>query len=190
MGLRELLIAAIVILAAYVAYQFFRVARLAERGSKPVLQPAAEPRAQGGGGAPEADSEELGTEDDEALDDIVYARPAAPVEATPEPVSAAQAFQLELSVTQLRREIELQRGELAGLRERISAFEETLRNQKEQMESSLVRQGVSPEYNEALLYAQRGLDVEAIAERCGITVAEAELVCSLARRQAGDGEGA
>jgi hypothetical protein len=40
--------------------------------------------------------------------------------------------------------------------------------------------GASPEYSEALALARRGLAVDEIAGRCGITRAEAELVAALA----------
>lgn len=199
--MRELIIGAIVVLAGYVCFQFYRAARLAAAGRK---KPA-----KGAAAAIEpllditADDEEL-----EATDDVVYQRPA--VAQVPAATSAAdtpdepdepdapnvsdapQVFQLELELKQLRRELAQQRAEMAALRERLDATEAALHVQKENVEASLARQGVSPEYNEALLYAQRGLDVEVIAERCGITVAEAELVRSLARRQAGldEGEGA
>lgn len=193
--MRELIIGAIVVLAGYVCFQFYRAARLAAAGRK---KPA-----EGAAAAIEpllditADDEEL-----EAIDDVVYQRPAvaqapAATSATDTPdepdapsvVEAPQVFQLELELKQLRRELAQQRAEMAALRERLEATEAALQVQKENVEASLARQGVSPEYNEALLYAQRGLDVEVIAERCGITVAEAELVRSLARRQAGLGEG-
>jgi len=38
---------------------------------------------------------------------------------------------------------------------------------------------VSPFYSEAVALARRGYDAQAIAERCGISVAEAEMVRSL-----------
>lgn len=108
------------------------------------------------------------------------AAPAAP---------RADAFQVELELQQLRREVgELraalteQSRELSDQRRELSELGAGMQVQKAQLESTAVSQGVSPEYNEALVYARRGLGVEAIAERCGITVAEAELVCSLARR--------
>lgn len=79
----------------------------------------------------------------------------------------------------LRAEIEQQRGSIAGLTQAVEAL-------REQLESVSAAQGISPEYNEALVCARRGLDVEAIAERCGISVAEAELVRSMSERQGGD----
>jgi hypothetical protein len=63
---------------------------------------------------------------------------------------------------------------------------------KAQLEAAAVSQSISPEYNEALVFARRGLDVDTIAERCGISRSEAELVHALAQRRDGDraqGEG-
>jgi DNA-directed RNA polymerase specialized sigma24 family protein len=42
---------------------------------------------------------------------------------------------------------------------------------------------VTPQHSEAMVLAERGLPALQIAERCGISVAEAELVCALARRE-------
>ena len=180
--MRELIILVIVVLGGYVAYQFYRAARLGARGGDRPVEAALAPVDLRAGDGPEIDH---GFDE---LDEVVYRRP---VEAAPVEVADAQreAFQLELELRRLRREFEQQgdalRSEMAALRERLDAAESALAERKAQPESSFAPQGVSPEYNEALLCAQRGLDVEAIAERCGITVAEAELVCSLARRQGG-----
>lgn len=191
--MRELIIVAIVVLAGYVCFQFYRAARLAAASRRQPAEPvpvAAEPLLD-----ITADEDEGQDEDLDTIDDVVYQRPSVvePPAETPAPArpdeptgpQAPEAFQLELELKQLRRELEQQRAEMAALRERLDATEAALHVQKENVEASLARQGVSPEYNEALLYAQRGLDVELIAERCGITVAEAQLVRSLARREAG-----
>jgi hypothetical protein len=50
---------------------------------------------------------------------------------------------------------------------------------KEAMVELKAASQVSPLYSEAVSLARRGYDVQAIAERCGISVAEAELVRSL-----------
>ena len=179
MGLREIILLAIVVLAGYVGYQLYRVSRVgAGKGSTGTTVPA--PPA-----ATDAAADNGGEDDD----DFVFERRAVPQATTPAPADTAprpEAFQLELEVRQLRRDIAQQRSELAELRRLIDELAETVRVQKQQADASLTSHGASPEYNEALVFARRGLDVEAIAERCGITVAEAELVRSLAR--SGDGE--
>lgn len=52
---------------------------------------------------------------------------------------------------------------------------------REDVERLKAARNVSPQYHDALSLAQQGLDADAVAERCGISVAEAELVCALAR---------
>ena len=99
----------------------------------------------------------------------------------------AEGFQLELEVRQLRRDIVQLRNELAEQRREAQRQAEAMQTLKEHVDSTLASQGISPEYNEALVFARRGMDVGVIAERCGISVAEAELVHSLAQgREAKD----
>lgn len=92
-------------------------------------------------------------------------------------------FRAAFDASALRQEIDMLREELAQQRATLVALSQTHDALREQIESLGTHQGVSPEYNEALVCARRGLDAEAIAERCGISVAEAELVRSLAERQ-------
>ena len=91
-------------------------------------------------------------------------------------------FQLELEVQQLRRDVAQLRLEQDEQRRHALAMEERLGAIKSQIESALMVPGTAPEYSEALVFARRGFDVDTIAERCGISVSEAELVRSLAQR--------
>lgn len=91
-------------------------------------------------------------------------------------------FQLELEVQQLRRDVAQLRLEQDEQRRHALAMEERLGAIKAQLDSVLIAPGTAPEYSEALVFARRGLDVDTIAERCGISVSEAELVRSLAQR--------
>ncbi|HNQ56956.1 MAG: DUF2802 domain-containing protein [Burkholderiales bacterium] len=59
------------------------------------------------------------------------------------------------------------RGEVAALKEKVSLLE--------------AARNVSPQYGEAVALAQKGMAAPQIAERCGISVAEAEMVCALSR---------
>ena len=59
------------------------------------------------------------------------------------------------------------RGEVAALKEKVSLLE--------------AARNVSPQYGEAVALAQKGMAAPQIAERCGISVAEAEMVCALRR---------
>lgn len=65
--------------------------------------------------------------------------------------------------------------ELRGLRAELAA----LRTEVGTLRAS---RSAAPQYDEALGLAARGEDAAAIAERCGISVAEAELVRALGRR--------
>lgn len=96
------------------------------------------------------------------------------------------AFEAALEQSTLRHELDALRDELTRQREDIGVLSSQLTALREQVESIGAAQGISPEYNEALVCARRGLDAEAIAERCGISVAEAELVRSMAERQGDD----
>lgn len=120
--------------------------------------------------------------------------------ASPETTAARpELFQVELEVQQLRRDLAQLRNELTEQRNQVSELQRGLAEanarfeqaRKERTEPGAGGPGISPEYGEALVFARRGFDVEAIAERCGITVAEAQLVCAIARRGQGEpGEGA
>ncbi|NMG74269.1 DUF2802 domain-containing protein [Aromatoleum diolicum] len=186
MGLREVILLAIAVLAVYVGYQLYRVSR--GGADKVPTTPATDVPDKAS--AP-LSSTAVSAEDAEGDDDelFLFERPSPPHSETPPAGDAAsrpESFQLELEVRQLRRDVAQQQTELADLRRLLDELGATVRLQKEQVDASLASHGASPEYNEALVFAKRGLDVEAIAERCGITVAEAALVQSLARSQAGE----
>jgi hypothetical protein len=78
---------------------------------------------------------------------------------------------LENEVFQLRDEVDAVRGELAALRS-------DMLHELAHMRAS---QTVSPIYGDAMQMAAAGYDPAMIAERCGIARAEAELVVALAK---------
>lgn len=179
MNLRYLLWLAIALLLAYGAWQLLRALRAGRRAATPA---AAQPTA--------VDEDDAGDEGDDT-DFADYAPvPARPRESAapppPAPVAPAppgpDAFQLELEVQRLRREVAGLRAVLDVQQQEIGGLHDSLAGLREQIDKGLVAQNASPEYSEALVFARRGLAVDAIAERCGISVAEAELVRSLAAR--------
>lgn len=192
--MREIIWALIAALFAYVVYLVWRALKVGRPDPgevPPPLEPAAPAAAAGGAENPPPES------DDEVFvfePVLRSASPASSVHAAMAEVpsgaaaanglastSSADAFQLELEVRQLRRDIVQLRAELAEQRREVERLGTEQRALKDQMESTLASHGISPEYNEALVFARRGMDVGMIAERCGISVAEAELVHSLAR---------
>jgi len=66
--------------------------------------------------------------------------------------------------------------ELQQLRSEVAALKEELKLIK-------AARRVSPQYNEAMMLAQRGMDAQSVADQCGISVGEAELVLALSRNK-------
>lgn len=207
--LREIIWLIIAVLFGYVVFQIYRVLRLEARNADDRRTPAAarpadaaRPASSQAAPPPASplardDGAVQGGEDD--TDVFVFdARPrppSAPWVAPAAPMADGAAaggdtFQSTLELQQLRRELAQLRAELAEQREQFDALRAELRTMQEQLDATLASQGVSPEYNEALVFARRGLDAEAISERCGISMAEAELVRSLAKGGGRSGEGA
>lgn len=69
----------------------------------------------------------------------------------------------------IEAELQQLRGEVAALSDELAKLKAARR--------------VSPQYNEAMLLAQRGMNAQAIAGQCGISVGEAELVMALSRNK-------
>lgn len=85
----------------------------------------------------------------------------------PAEVPAALPFADQLALSGLEAEVGLLRAELAALRQEV-----------EQLKAA---PHVSPLYAEAMALARRGFDAQGIADECGISVAEAELVLAMSR---------
>jgi hypothetical protein len=102
--------------------------------------------------------------------------------------SAADPFSQTLEVSRLKGELKQMQDSLAQQRAEIAALTGTVAALRAQLDSAPAAQEVSPEYGEALGLARRGLDAEAIAEHCGITLAEAELVRTMTQREGRAGE--
>lgn len=96
-------------------------------------------------------------------------------------MSAQEVFiqGVEAEVVQLRDEVDALRGELAALRDE-------LHNELAHLRAT---QTVSPLYSDAMQMATLGHDAALIAERCGISRAEAELMVALVKNQEEGGAG-
>lgn len=96
---------------------------------------------------------------------------ATPVEfvpldiSTPEPPRAA--FGNQLAMAELEAEVRQLRADVTALRHELAEMKEAPR--------------VSPLYADAAALVHRGFDARGVAEECGISMAEAELVVALSR---------
>ena len=165
-GWREALLALILVLALYMLFEVFRIRRLRRlKGNLEQLPVSHEPalikdQAAGESGHP--------VSSDESPEDVMaWSEPPAPL------VNEALMLGVESDLTQMREELGALRGELSALREE-------LRHETAQMRAS---QTVSPLYSDAMQMAVTGYGADMIAERCGISRAEAELVASLVRNR-------
>ncbi|NML26627.1 DUF2802 domain-containing protein [Zoogloea dura] len=175
LDVRDGIWALVAILAIYLAFTLFRLSR---------------PRA-----AARADA------DATVAQTVLAAAPPAPAaveeapaepepESAPEDESVSRALLNELEIQQLRRDVsQLQtesdflRRELAANRRDLDALRDAQQAVREQAPPVQYVRPVSPQHSEAMLLAGRGFDAAKIAEHCGISVAEAELVCALARAE-------
>jgi hypothetical protein len=73
-------------------------------------------------------------------------------------------------------------GEVRQLRDQLAESREEIQRMREEMGRLSAAQKVSPLYNEAMALAVRGVDAAGVAGRCGISIAEAELVVALSKR--------
>lgn len=170
-GVREAVLALIILVALYIAVVLWRMRRLGtpadqQQAGAPVsfgaAQPATEP-------VREAEHQPATNEDASGL-----SASDAFGGASARMASELMTDGLARELGQLRDEVDVMRGELAALRE----------DMLQEMAHLRAAQTVSPIYGDAVQMAAAGYDAAAIAERCGIARAEAELVVALARSQA------
>jgi len=86
-------------------------------------------------------------------------------------------------LARVRDELTALGDDLARLRAGQGAIGEELAQLRQQIAALQGSRNVSPLYDEAVGLAQQGLDVRSIAERCAISIGEAELVAALVRKQ-------
>lgn len=154
-GLREGVIALIVLVAVYMGYVLLRM-RWLRRSPPAVAAPA------------------LPEEPQSPVADI------APTAASAAWQQAAAGMAEEVLRQGLEEELAMLRDEVDTLRGELAALRQDMRHELSQMRAS---QSVSPIYGDAMQLAIAGYDPAAIAERCGIARAEAELVVALAQRR-------
>ena len=195
-GLREILMIAVAATAAYLLLSVLRLVQISRRKSKALAA------AKAVEAAPAGEEESL-----PAMEEPLFARepePAigdAPAEPAPDQAPAGKRkhrwlpqwvkadakidveaedpglapeeeptpFSKQLFRSNLEAEVQHLRSDVAGLREELKLLKAARR--------------VSPQYNEAMMLAQRGIDAQGIADQCGISVGEAELVLALSRNK-------
>jgi hypothetical protein len=97
--------------------------------------------------------------------------------------AGADAFALELELQYLKRGLGDLRKALDTQREEINALRVTitaLAARSASVEETAASADASPEYVEAQALARRGVPAAEIVQRCGMTLAEAELLVSMA----------
>ncbi|NTV69767.1 MAG: DUF2802 domain-containing protein [Azonexaceae bacterium] len=158
LGLREGVIGLIALVAAYMLFVLVRMLLLRNRRAVSEKMP---PSVMAGD---EADEKPPETSSDA---DESWAQASAGL------AGDALRSGLEQEVAQMRDEVDAIRGELAALRQ----------DMHQELAHLRASQTVSPIYGDAMQMAVSGYDPAAIAERCGIARAEAELVVALAKSQ-------
>lgn len=188
LGVREIVMGLIGVLLAYLLWLVLRWMRLLRKDSRkrplfaePTLSPAPEtllpddpePAAVRRNALRE-EARATDRDDDEADDDApveLYTRPRPPAEPAPSAASPVP-FDALLEMRQTRHHVDALAQEIESLKQELTQLRQELTDMR-------AASRVSPQYGEAVSLARRGLDAQAIAERCGISVSEAELVRSL-----------
>lgn len=176
-GWREGILLLVGVAVVYLLVTLARLLRVGKHTADPVATSPEEPRAPESMPVPELtetvpslsvsrsnewnDVVDLGLLEHPLPESSAVAEPAARVSGFGEQLATHLArSDLEREVRQLRKEVDELRAELEELR--------AVRN-------------ISPHYSEALALAQRGLTAQDVANRMGISLAEAELVHALSR---------
>jgi hypothetical protein len=196
MDVREALWLIGLALVGYSVWQFFRALRAPRTGAVDAGTAAAADAAEAideratlqRGAAPQrvrADEED----EDAFLDYAPLPGPQADSGPAPEPSAPLSGqpdvFQLQLDNSRLRQALQAQRDLVALQQDEIDRLVQDITTLQDELDRLREQPTSSPEYSEALVLATQGLNAEMIAARCGITLAEAELVLSMARRDEG-----
>ena len=172
-GLREVIVVLIALVGVYIIYVVARMQWL--KRDKLVAQP---PLQREPGRFEDTSPTKLQPDQEEDLITFSPPRTRAPVEQT----AWAPATPPDTRISAMLAEIELLRDEVDILRGELAALRQDMKHELGQMRAT---QGVAPIYGDAMQLAVAGYDPQAIAERCGIARAEAELVVALAKSPQG-----
>ncbi len=165
-GMREALIVLIALIALYMLFVVLRMRHLRRH---PVSSSQQEPAPAIQTPAGQKDTAGMASSEGETAVEPEVDQDAAPLHLAEEVLRSG----VEQELAQLRDEVDAVRGELAALRA----------DMQHELASLRACQTVSPIYGDAMQLAVSGYDAAAIAERCGIARAEADLVVALAKSQ-------
>ena len=174
LGWREGLIAIIAVLVVYVMVVLLRMYRLrhkSEAALAPLPMTAASALAAYGA-VQQAPEDSMPSEPVPALGTPEYQFPwNEPPESTPE---RERLDALEMKFSRLSRDVSALREEVVRLRELAK---------KQEAVTPPMTQVIAPEYSEAMQLALQDHDAASIAQQCGISRAEADLVVALVRNR-------
>lgn len=166
---REALIAVIVLLALYVIVVYLRMRRLKrEKAASDEPRPT---NAKSAVAAYQAVQEPV-----LSSEPIPLAEPSEAAFPWNEPPGTPE----EQKIAALEREVNQLRKEVGGLRAEVLVLREERRREVTQAQ---VTQNASPLYNDAMQMALQGHNAATIAQHCGISRAESELVVALVRNR-------
>lgn len=83
----------------------------------------------------------------------------------------------------------LARSDMADMETEVQRMRDEMEHMRGELEELRAARRVSPQYAEAMELAQRGMPAQTVADRMGISLAEAELVLALSRTEPGFNDG-
>jgi hypothetical protein len=184
LGLKGGLLLAVGLAVAYLVFTWLRLRKITKRkGKAPAKTVAAKNNSkEQAPAAPVVDDEE----EDEILEEVTYGRPrsvpSAPARSNP--MTIDPGFAALLGESQDRSKVRAQ--EVDALRNEVATLRQNMQDLQGELDRVKAAQTVSPLYNEAVGMAQHGIDAEGIASRCGISIAEAQLVAALSNKRGKD----
>lgn len=176
-GWREAILLLVGLAVIYLLVTLYRLLRVGKRSPESVSRSLEEPRATESPTVPEltetvptlavSRSSEWNDVIDLELPDATEPVPATAAEVPPRVSGFGEQLAAHLARSDLEREVRLLRKQVDELRAELEELR-AVRN-------------ISPQYAEAVALAQRGLTAQDVADRMGISLAEAELVHALSR---------